>query len=148
MNTDFNWIRPDKNDFGFVGYMILGGRTGLCKKLPQIQKDGVYKGWEEIVDTDEQLFADKQGQHVHYPVLVTDVTRSYNNQLNPSNHISGPDPTGYLPQGEGGSNVGYIDGHAEWHKQNSMGQIVSPPQVTQPGRRQFYISSGTIRIYF
>jgi prepilin-type processing-associated H-X9-DG protein len=147
MNTDDNWQQTANHNFAFVGYMILGGRSGLAKTLPKIQAAGIYKGWEEIVDKDEQLFADRQGQHVHYPVLVADMTRGYNNQLSPSNHVSGPDSTGYLPQGDGGANVGYVDGHAEWHSQNTMGQVVSPPQVTQPGRRQFYFN-GNIRIYF
>jgi prepilin-type processing-associated H-X9-DG protein len=47
-----------------------------------------------------------------------------------------------MPQGKGGANVGYIDGHVEWRAQNDLGQTDS----AYKGKRQMYL--GSSRYYF
>ena len=143
MNTDANWDRTDLNHFAFAGYMFIAGRKGLCESKTNLSS--VYQGFEEVLDPGEQLFVARQGQHAFYPVLVTDTTRSFQNVLNPSNHMNGDDSTGYCPNssdGTQGSNVGYVDGHVDWKKQSDIGQTLTPR------RRLFYFAPNTCRYYF
>jgi prepilin-type N-terminal cleavage/methylation domain-containing protein/prepilin-type processing-associated H-X9-DG protein len=143
MDTDYNWSRPDKQDYGFVGYVMYGGRTtlGKYKTDPAVAAAFAANVFEEV-PADMQLFPTKLGQRSFYPVLVADIVRSYQNELNPSNHVNGQDPTGFMPQGKGGANVGYIDGHVEWRAQNDLGQTDS----AYKGKRQMYL--GSSRYYF
>ena len=146
MDTDFNWERTDKHNYAFTGYMFLAGRTNLAKTYPQIKADNIYGSggnvFEEAQGYGGLMFPLKLGQMAQYKVLVADTTRSYNNELNPSNHCSGQDPTGFMPRGKGGANIGYIDGHVDWKSQNDMGQI----DPNYKGKRQMY--RGTSRYYF
>jgi prepilin-type N-terminal cleavage/methylation domain-containing protein/prepilin-type processing-associated H-X9-DG protein len=145
-NTDFNWRRTTEGNVTVVGYMMVGGRV-LLSTTPAKAKANGFGGFDEV-PADQLVIPDHMGQKSFYPVLVTDLTRSYNNSFGApddkqarSNHIDGTasDSTGYMPRGKGGANVGYIDGHVEWHQQNEMGQRETP---TQPaGRRQFYYGS-------
>jgi prepilin-type processing-associated H-X9-DG protein/prepilin-type N-terminal cleavage/methylation domain-containing protein len=152
MDTDFNWERTDKSRYAFVGYMFLGGRTYLGKTWPEMKKDGVYvpsyDTFEEAKTADKLLFPLKHGQKSFYQVLVADTTRSYNNELNPSNHCIGKDdgtqgrPAGFMPKGKGGANIGFIDGHVEWKAQDAMGQQTEPyfgkRQMTLGGSRYYF----------
>jgi len=142
MNTDANWIRTDLNNFSFAGYMILAGRGQLCVTKDKVPSE--FGGFEEVTVSDLPVFPDKLGKKAFYTALVADTTRSWTNVLNPSNHVSGTDPTGYLPKSNrGGANVGYMDGHVDWKQQGELGQKDSG------GRRQFYYSpGGTTRYYF
>jgi prepilin-type N-terminal cleavage/methylation domain-containing protein/prepilin-type processing-associated H-X9-DG protein len=154
MNTDFNWYRTDKHNYAFVGYMFMAGRTYLARPYGNtstagtIAKDGVYNGFDEAQKQELPMVPSKQGQRAFYKVLVADTTRSYNNELNPSNHCIGKDdgtmgpPAGYMPPGKGGANIGYIDGHVDWKPQGDMGQS----EGTNHGRRQMYL--GGSRYYF
>jgi prepilin-type processing-associated H-X9-DG protein/prepilin-type N-terminal cleavage/methylation domain-containing protein len=150
MDTDFNWQRTDKNNYAFVGYMFLGGRTNLAKTWAQVKKDAIYgsPAFDECATYDGILFPLKQGQKAFYQVLVADTTRSYQNEMNPSNHVIGKDDgsmsqaAGFIPRGKGGANVGYIDGHVEWKAQEAMGQTTDPYR----GKRQMYL--GGSRYYF
>jgi prepilin-type N-terminal cleavage/methylation domain-containing protein/prepilin-type processing-associated H-X9-DG protein len=146
MDTDFNWERTDKHNYAFTGYMFLAGRTNLAKTYAQIKTDNIYGSggnvFEEAQTYAGLMFPQKLGQMAQYKVLVADTTRSYNNELNPSNHCNGQDPTGFMPRGKGGANVGYIDGHVDWKAQNDMGQI----DPDYKGKRQMY--RGTSRYYF
>jgi len=144
MNTDFNWKRTDKNDFAFAGYMILAGRMNLSTSKTKMLAAG-FGGLEEVgtIDGIDLVFPAKTGQRAFYQVLAADTTRSYANELNPSNHVYGKDSTGYLPQdGKGGANTGFIDGHVEWKAQQELGQKDSK------GRRNFYLSGSDARYYF
>ncbi len=141
MNTDFNWQRTDKNNFAFTGYMILAGRKDLSTSKTNALAAG-YGGFEEVTTNDDLLFPAKMGQRGYYQVLVADTTRSFQNDLNPSNHVFGNDSTGYLPKGKGGGNVGFIDGHVEWKTQQDLGQ-----KDTQ-GKREFYRTADNVRYYF
>lgn len=141
MDTDFNWQRTDKKDYAFVGYVFYAGRQYLSKTYAEIKADGVYQGFEEAATAPDKVFPMKLGQTSFYPVLVADIVRSYNNELAPSNHIVGTDPTGFMPKGKGGANVGYIDGHVDWRAQDEIGQ--KQPNL---GRRQMYL--GGSRYYF
>jgi len=155
MNTDENWTRVNNNNYAFVGYMFLSGRTYLGRpwgnsSTPNtIAKDGLFKGFEEATKQDLILFPLKTGQKSFYKVLVADTTRAYDSDLNPSNHVVGKDdgswgaPAGYMPNGKGGANVGFIDGHVEWKQQRELGQQENPAfGTTQSGRRNMYIGSG------
>jgi len=145
MDTDANWVRTDKNDFAFAGYMILGGRKNLSNNLAVAQAAG-FHGFEEYVSAGQPgfIFPGKVGQKAFYQVIAADTSRSWQNDLNPSNHLSGDDSTGYLPKnGKGGANTGFIDGHVEWKMQDELGQ------KNTGGRRNFYLNSGgTVRYYF
>jgi prepilin-type N-terminal cleavage/methylation domain-containing protein/prepilin-type processing-associated H-X9-DG protein len=146
-NTDYNWERPDKGNGGaaFAGYMIVAGRKSYTGTKADAVKAGI-QGWEEITDDKARLFPGKTGQKTFYPILVSDLTRSYNNDLAPSNHVRGNDPTGYMPKGNGGTNVGFIDGHVEWRSQNGgLGQDTKGGS-TNSNRRQMYIPGS--RYYF
>jgi prepilin-type N-terminal cleavage/methylation domain-containing protein/prepilin-type processing-associated H-X9-DG protein len=148
-NTDYNWKRPDKggtvSGATFGGYMIFAGRKSYIGTKAEAAARGV-QGFEEVTDPNVRLFPGKTGQKTFYPVIASDLTRSYNNDLAPSNHVRGNDPTGYMPRGNGGSNVGYIDGHVEWRSQNGqIGQDVKG-STTNTGRRQMYIPGS--RYYF
>ncbi len=59
-----------------------------------------------------------------YEVLWTDNIRSYNGSFSDnvvSNHVIGKEPsTGVMPDGTGGGNVGFLDGHVEWRPQTVM----------------------------
>lgn len=143
MNVDSNWIKTDKNNFGFVGYMILAGQTKLgVTKEEYLAKSG-GGGFEEV-RAGERLFALKQGQKAFYRVLVADTTRTWKDDLAPSNHVRGiTGNTGLMPRGRGGANVGYIDGHAEWRAQDVLGQ-----QATgQAHKRQFW-GKGDLRFWW
>jgi prepilin-type N-terminal cleavage/methylation domain-containing protein/prepilin-type processing-associated H-X9-DG protein len=145
-NTDLNWRRTLEGNITVAGYMMVGGRVLLSDTPAKVKLNG-FGGLEEV-PADQIVIPSKVGQKAFYPVLVTDLTRSYNNNFGSpdekqarSNHIDGlaNDSTGYMPRGKGGANVGYIDGHVDWHQQNEMGQTPTP---TQPaGRRQFYWTS-------
>ena len=140
------WQYPAQQNFAFTGYMILGGRQILAKDVAFAKSKGAHTGWEEVIaglQPGQSIIPTKLGRKAFYQVLVADLTRSKGNDLAPSNHVVGKDPTGYMPPGKGGANVGFIDGHVEWKGQQDLGQRATP---TQPaGRRQF---SSDIRFYF
>jgi len=152
MDTDFNWERPDKSNYAFIGYMFLAGRANLGKTWPEMRKDAIYAPgfdtFEEAKTSEKILFPLKHGQKSYYQVLVADMTRSFQNELNPSNHCIGKDdgtqgrPAGFMPKGKGGANIGYIDGHVDWKPQDAMGQQVDP----YFGKRQMNL--GSSRYYF
>jgi prepilin-type N-terminal cleavage/methylation domain-containing protein/prepilin-type processing-associated H-X9-DG protein len=159
MNTDYNWQRTDDSNIAVVGYMIIGGRQYLAQTKDKVKapsSSDTIAGFDEVPG-DEFVVPGKVGQRSFYGVLVSDLTRSYNNQFGSpddkngrSNHIAGnaDDSSGYMPSGKGGANVGYIDGHVEWKAQLDLGQKTTATQL--PGRRQFYYSKGgaTNRYYW
>jgi prepilin-type N-terminal cleavage/methylation domain-containing protein/prepilin-type processing-associated H-X9-DG protein len=120
-----------------IGYMVLAGRAPLkfTKERAMASSPG-FLGLEEIIDPKAKVVAGRISDKPFYPVLAADVVRSYQNLFysgSASNHINaGSDPTGYLPRGGGGSNVGYLDGHVSWVNRDEMGQ------KTDPRRRQMY----------
>jgi prepilin-type processing-associated H-X9-DG protein len=132
--------------------MMVGGRVLLSTTAAKVEANG-FKGLEEVKTMDPNLIVvpDHLGQKAFYPVLVTDMTRSYNNNFGApddkqarSNHIDGSASdagTGIMPKGKGGANVGYIDGHVEWHQQNEMGQTHPNAAGDNIGKRQFYYGS-------
>jgi prepilin-type processing-associated H-X9-DG protein/prepilin-type N-terminal cleavage/methylation domain-containing protein len=139
MDDGNNWERTDLNNFAFTGYMFIAGRKELNVSKTQTT---TFKGFEEVPDGIQIAPGPKlTGPKAYYEVLVADTTRSWQNTLSPSNHIRGEDPTGYLPRGNGGANIGFIDGHVEWKPQNSMGQ------ESTGGRRNFY-GLDLVRYYF
>jgi prepilin-type N-terminal cleavage/methylation domain-containing protein/prepilin-type processing-associated H-X9-DG protein len=140
------FIYPAQQNFAFTGYMILGGRDILSKDVAYANSKGLPTGFEEVklgLQPGQSIAPTKLGRKAFYPVLVADLTRSKDNNLAPSNHVVGEDPTGYMPPGKGGANTGYIDGHVEWHNQQDLGQRATPTQAA--GRRQF---AADIRFYF
>jgi prepilin-type N-terminal cleavage/methylation domain-containing protein/prepilin-type processing-associated H-X9-DG protein len=156
-NSDYNWSRPDYSGFLFAGYMIFAGRPQLCKfaydvmhQVPALPSGSSYSGFETAPSKGIPMFPLKAGQKSFYDVLVTDLTRSYSNTLVESNHVYGSDASGYLSvtgNGNGGTNVGYGDGHVEWKPQSEIGQ--PPTSTTPPGRREFYLNyGGSINRYY
>ena len=147
VNTDFNWQRTTEGNVCVAGYMIIGGRVLLSGSVKQAEAAG-FGGFEEVKvhgAQDQPIIPSRVGQKAFYSVLVTDLTRSYQNSFGApgsstarSNHIDATagDSTGYMPRGKGGSNVGFLDGHVEWRQQNELGQRSHAGQA--PGRRQFY----------
>jgi prepilin-type N-terminal cleavage/methylation domain-containing protein/prepilin-type processing-associated H-X9-DG protein len=152
-NTDYNWKRTSEGNVAVVGYMMIGGRTGLAEVKKKVNP--AYKGFEEVPD-DKMVVPAKVGQKAFYEVLVADMTRSYTDNFGApddkqarSNHIMGDitdKGTGIMPSGKGGGNVGYIDGHVDWNDQGSMGQRMAG----QERKRQFYFNAGggTTRYYW
>jgi prepilin-type N-terminal cleavage/methylation domain-containing protein/prepilin-type processing-associated H-X9-DG protein len=135
-NTDDNWF-SSTGDY-IVGYSFLGGRKLLCQSVSAVLGTA-YNGLEEVPGGTRLVFPQRLDQTgAFYQILVTDLTRSYGNLFSNgsgSNHITGGgDSNGCMPQGNGGANVGYMDGHVEWHPQNTMGQANSSP----PHKRQLY----------
>jgi prepilin-type N-terminal cleavage/methylation domain-containing protein/prepilin-type processing-associated H-X9-DG protein len=125
------WARTDIFNFGFVGYEFFAGRRELNKTKDELATAGFYIGWEEL-PKGPKAFPLKLTDKAFYNILVADMARSYSDQLNPSNHLRGTDPTGVLPPGNsGGANVGYVDGHVDWRGQASMGQ-----EGVNAGKRQ------------
>lgn len=140
------WIRTDQANFGFFGYSFYAGRKNLAvakvAALGSPDNNAQYGGFEEV-PAGKLIFPRKVTDKAFYEVLVADTARSFNNgssaTLFGSNHLQGNTDAkpGYLPSGsKGGVNVGYLDGHVEWHNQSTMGQ---PPLNGNPGgRRQLY----------
>lgn len=145
-DSDGNWFNSS-GDY-VIGYCFIGGQVRLSQKTQTVLT--YYYGFEEVPAGSLVCPRKLDDYNAFYPVLVTDLTRSYASVLNRSggaNHIVGTDANGCLPVGTGGSNVGYMDGHVEWHTQNEMGQAHSNPA----NLRQFYFydPSGPIcRIYW
>jgi prepilin-type N-terminal cleavage/methylation domain-containing protein/prepilin-type processing-associated H-X9-DG protein len=142
--SEQQWTRTDMNNFGFFGYCFYGGRKNLNLAGADFQSgsNAYYGGFEEVPPA-MLAFPRKLTDRAFYQVLVTDTSRSFgsgtSNTLFSSNHLVGNtnDQPGYLPRGyQGGCNVGYTDGHVDWHSQSQMGQ--PPTGQTQPGRRQVY----------
>jgi prepilin-type N-terminal cleavage/methylation domain-containing protein/prepilin-type processing-associated H-X9-DG protein len=139
---------PAQDHFAFTGYMILAGRDVLSKDVAYAKSHGMPTGFEEVIagiQPGMSIVPTKLGRKAFYNVLVADLTRSKNNDLAPSNHVVGQDPTGYIPAGKGGANVGYIDGHVEWKQQQELGQNPNAQNPPQSGRREF---AADVRFYF
>jgi prepilin-type processing-associated H-X9-DG protein/prepilin-type N-terminal cleavage/methylation domain-containing protein len=152
MDTDFNWSRTDASlvGYAFTGYSLIGGRINLAKTKGEILAESYYAGFGEVAADEERvMFPAKLGQRAFYEVLVTDVTRSHADNLNPSNHVVGSDgsPKGFMPKGKGGANIGFLDGHVEWRHQNELGQQ-NPLNAADKGRCQFERKGGSPRWYF
>lgn len=152
--NSLSFSRSDLNGFGFLGYMFFAGRQEVCKTKKEIIAKGIYAGFDELSDN-QLAFPAKLSDKAFYSVLVTDQTRTYQNDLAPSNHLIGKDDgtqrpdglAGYMPNGnKGGTNVGFVDGHAEWNPQSMMGQ--RPTGTQAYGRRQFYVKADSVRYYF
>ena len=152
VNTDYNWSRPDENNFAVVGYMFFAGRTPLAADKNTVIANG-FKGLEEVPADNTMVLPAKVGQRSFYQVLVTDLTRTYGNSFGApdakntrSNHITAEasDSTGFMPTGKGGANVGYIDGHVEWRSQNDLGQTGTGNEH----RRQMYLQTGNVNRYY
>jgi prepilin-type N-terminal cleavage/methylation domain-containing protein/prepilin-type processing-associated H-X9-DG protein len=139
--TGVSWERASLNNFAFTGYMLLAGRTALTQDKAFAVSKG-FGGFEEV-PAGRTVVAGKLGKKAFYEVIAADMTRSHNNDLAPSNHVVGNDPTGYMPPGKGGGNTAFIDGHVEWRGQQQMGQAATAGQPQ--GRRQFTTDN---RFYF
>src|SRR5258706_14265218 len=60
MDTDYNWARPDKQDYGFVGYVMYGGRTNLGKTKTDLTLMAAFPGTMfDEAPADQQLFPTK-----------------------------------------------------------------------------------------
>ncbi len=131
-NTDDHFL--DKPTAITIGYQVFASRPKLVYfRAPGKRTDvsfGGISGFEEVPAGELTFHRNIEGP-AYYDEIVSDL--NYANGGNNftgsdlddrANHIDNTDTdvTGYMPQGGGGSNVGFIDGHVEWRKQNDMGQ--------------------------
>ena len=135
-NVGTNW--PTPSGWYLTGYMFLGGQVTLAQNAKTELIKGPYYGLEEAALSPMPVTPRRMGRKAFYPILVIDLTRSRDFILSAtggSNHMhGGSDASGVMPHGLGGCNVGFVDGHVDWHPQNEMGQ-------TYPlyrGKRQAY----------
>ena len=134
MDTDYNWSRPDKSDFGFVGYVMYGGRTNLGRYKNDPLLTAAYSGFDEAPMTFSSSppnWASARSTRCWSRISC----RSYQNELNPSNHVNGQDPTGYMPKGKGGrtsdtSMATSMEG-AERPRPNRQREQGPPPDVSR-----------------
>lgn len=144
---------PNANGYYHTGYFFFGGQTSLGGTLSDAFNPvtGGYsaQSLNEVPLQTPHVFPRRVGQRSYYGILVTDMTQSDASGLmstnSGSNHIRGGLVSGgYLPRGNGGANVGYVDGHVEWHLQNQMGQTGpstdSYNTPFHPGFRQLYVN--------
>ena len=153
-DTDSNWSQGSPATSSVVSYVFLAGRASLARtKAQALATDPSHPTWTwyglEEVDNTNLVVPRRLGEQAFYSVLVEDTTRSYQNYLSNnsgSNHVrGGQDPTGVMPVGTGGTNVGFIDGHVEWNRQDSMGQKAP---ATLHKRQMYDAASMGIRYYW
>jgi prepilin-type N-terminal cleavage/methylation domain-containing protein/prepilin-type processing-associated H-X9-DG protein len=168
-NEDAAWASGSTSTYATIGYMFIAGRWPLYQTPVKVAAGrsggpgnvGQMKGYEDV-PADRQVVARRMSDKPYYRAMVADCTRSFSNSVggvaggsesgsSQSNHVTNAsDPTGYLPKGKGGTNVGYIDGHVDWRAQNEMGQTPLLP-TDLPGRRQLFdsgIASSGTRYYW
>nr|MBX2851649.1 hypothetical protein [Phycisphaeraceae bacterium] len=144
-NTDSIWNGDADGagwGFSFITYMALAGNAYLTLNNEVDRVAVGVKGMGEWVPNGIQPVHDSLDDKAESEVFIADVTRSINNNLEPSTHIRGSDPTGFLPKTTpgGGAHVGHIDGSVRWKPEGEMGQ---PDNL---GRRRYFRNN--LRIYW
>lgn len=149
-NSDTYWNSYDSTPaYGIttIGYSIYAGRVLYNKSSKSggvTVSDGIGGFNEAVADDNSQAFHETIYDRAYYDEVASDLTRAYNLSFDTStgkasNHITGIEsPAGYMPDGPGGANVSYIDGHARWKAQKELG-IQSIAGKT--GYRNFYRST-------
>lgn len=148
-NTEEFWTGDGSHSsspFSVMGYQLFAGRPSYYAE----------NGTSEIglireVPRGDRPFHKSMEDTAAYGVMVSDLTRVYNNSfhrdgLKASNHIEKDEPLvgGRIPGGDGGTNNTYIDGHTEWVPQDEMGQgqiesrYQGLPQLSVQGVRYWF----------
>lgn len=138
-NTDDHWNNANNIT---VGYQVYAARPKLIYyryASPPVATTGV-SGFDNV-PAGENTFHRTLEDTAFYDEVVSDLTYSFNGTFtntngDRANHIDDATSNGTsMPSGNGGGNVGFIDGHVEWRKQNEMGQEGSG------GLRQFGVNT-------
>jgi prepilin-type N-terminal cleavage/methylation domain-containing protein/prepilin-type processing-associated H-X9-DG protein len=124
-NNNQNWSVG--NYFRVLGYCYYGG-SGALYDAKGDASGAIYgptfpQGFSTpFASSAPPTYPLKLGQKFVNPIVWTDLTRSQNGAFNAasgSNHVVGfESPTAYMPPGNGGWNIGYLDGHVEWIRQH------------------------------
>lgn len=156
-DTDASGRQSAASQFGqfvMTGYMYIAGRPELSTNYKPFEPDqraaGRFRAAQinahltqgakcdagfEVALVKKQLYARKTSDTPWSTVAMVDLTRTAQKdsvfdtvQAN-SNHISAKNANSNytIPGGQGGANVGHIDGHVEWIQQAQLGG----PQVRQ-----------------
>ena len=120
-----------------TGYIMP---TGIAASINSGSRgsNGVVNGpnssWQDAQDANYNgyLIPEKLYDDAWYPALAADITMTW--ELDPTrtntatgdiapsmNHMQDPAPGGVLPDGDGGANVAFVDGHAEWKQRKDLG---------------------------
>lgn len=144
-NTDDVWNGiASPSGLTYITYMAIAGHEHLIQNSEAKRAALSTRGMNEwVADGTRPVHATMDDQ-AESEVYMADLTRSFGNKLDGSTHITGEDPTGYLPltteSGKGGAHVGHIDGSVRWKAEAEMGQ---PDDLR---KRMYY--RGTTRIYW
>jgi prepilin-type N-terminal cleavage/methylation domain-containing protein/prepilin-type processing-associated H-X9-DG protein len=142
-NTDGMWNRadtspPSTTNGSVFGYVYMGGNPSMNRIAPTnttFEWGGNFRHWGVPAGTN-LIYAVNQTDKPLHKALWFDLTRSLGDGLfrasSGSNHVYAQEsPLGTMPRGNGGTNVGYTDGHVEWRPQNEMQvRFISPGNVT------------------
>lgn len=139
-----------------VGYQTFGGRPMLAYarassgEVPEgygrpARSNAPFVGSALEVPDDEKLFHLTLDDQAYYDEIASDLTYAFNSVIlggrpgSRANHLDASASDGNrLFAEQGGSNVGFIDGHVEWRRSNDLGQREAP----YTGFRQIiYVSS-------
>jgi prepilin-type N-terminal cleavage/methylation domain-containing protein/prepilin-type processing-associated H-X9-DG protein len=132
-NTEAYWNTYDSTPaYGVatIGYSIYAGRVyyNHSSKMGGVTvSDNIGGFYEPVAAGNKQAFHETLYDEAYYNELASDLTRSYNYSFGTStgrasNHVVGVEsPVGYIPDGPGGANVSYVDGHAKWKAQKELG---------------------------
>ena len=127
-----------------IGYQVYGGRPMLAYarassgEVPEGYGRGArptasFAGSAQEVPEDERVFHLSLDDQAYYDVVASDLTYAFNNSFvfgrpgSRANHLDASASDGNrLFAEQGGSNVGFIDGHVEWRRSIDMGQQQAP----------------------
>ena len=144
-----------------TGYLVLGGRKELATQRHKIREtrfvnnNGQAKtytpfasGFENMPDPDLPIGRLKLSEKSASDVAMADFARAWaaegfdirigNGEYGYPNHllVGHSDKAipihGFMPDGAGGANVGYLDGHVDWKSQSEMGQAVTDETLAAP----------------
>lgn len=145
-NTDAIWNATSgpgsATGFIYITYMAIAGNEYYSRDTQAARSAVGINGMNDWVADGTRPVHRSLEDVAEDDVFVADLTRSFNNVLDGSTHITGRDTGGFLPltTRDGGAHVGIIDGSVTWKKEAEMGQTVNPR------KRQFWY--GQARIYW
>ena len=149
-NTDANWQAQFNNEADFTKAVSTSfnfyARPRIAEiRLPSYAGGGF--GFEEVPSGERAIHGSLEDQ-AFYDEIASDLVRTFNGSFDSgktatnaaSTFISGDVTTpNFMPDGSGGANIGFIDGHVSWRNQNDLGQS----SAGNEGRRHLGISNGT-----
>lgn len=144
-----------------TGYLVLGGRKELATPRDQIQdtrfvnNDGtersysIYQaGFENLSRPELPIGKLKLNDESATDLAMADFARAwadegfairvgdgeygYPNHLQVGHGKEAIPIPGLMPEGNGGTNVGHLDGHVSWKSQRAMGQAITSEALAAP----------------